>query len=277
MQSCYSVIPADLNKVPPFPAVAARLLSLLSSKDVEVAEVAELISTDAALTARLLQHVNSAMYRFKQPVTTVSDTIALLGLDKTRQLTVMNAAAGYAARAPKNAELQSCWQHSLATAILADEIAKACGEFTKIVFAAGILHDIGRLALMVVYPKEYTQAIRGAEGRYLDLLDFEREQFGIDHAEAGRVLAENWKLPAEFLVIAGRHHDPCEGSELDLLRIIHVACRLADALGFCVVPPREEIAIGTILESLPPGAARNLHGDAEELRAQVERHIRKIV
>jgi HD-like signal output (HDOD) protein len=117
----------------------------------------------------------------------------------------------------------------VAPAILADQIAKACGAFVDVAYTAGIIHDIGRLGLLVAYPREYETIIRDAAERYLDLLDFECEQCGVHHAEAGRILAERWDLPAELRVIAGRHHDPCEGGDLDLLRIVHVACRLADA------------------------------------------------
>ena len=275
--SCASVVLADLKNVPPFPAVAAKLLTLLSSEEVNVAEVAELISSDAALTARLLQHVNSAAYRMSSPVMGVLQAVSVVGLDRTRQLTAMTATSGYAARALQNAELQGCWRHSLATAVLAEEVAKACGAFAKIAFTAGILHDIGRLGLIIAYPNQYTRAIRDANGRYLDLLDFEQEQFGIDHAEAGRLLAETWKLPNEFRVIAGRHHDPCEGSELDLLRIIHVACHLADTLGFCVVPSPVEGDITVILDTLPASVGKHLNGTADELRAQVEDHISKVM
>jgi putative nucleotidyltransferase with HDIG domain len=275
--NCDTAILADLNKVPPFPAVAAKLLSLLSAEDVDVNEAADLISSDAALTGRLLQHVNSAAYRLTCPVMEVGQAVNLAGIDRTRQLTAMSATSAYAARALHNAELQRCWQHSLATAVLGEEISKACGAFAKIAFTAGILHDIGRLGLMIAYPDQYTQAIRDANGRYLDLLDFEQEQFGIDHAEAGRLLAETWKLPAEFRVIAGRHHDPCEGSELDLLRIIHVACHLADALGFCVVPPRNASDVSAIFKKLPASAAKHLDGTLEDLRSQVEDHISKVM
>jgi len=266
------VIPASLKKVPPFPPVAAKLLNLLSSQNVDVADIAELLRNDPALTARLLQHVNSPACGLGQPIKEVRQAITLLGFDRTRQLAVVSATAGFTGGA-LNLELQSCWQHSVATAVLADEIAKGCGVFLKVAFTAGILHDIGRLGLMLTHPREYTRAVQDAGKRGTDLLDFERETFGIDHAEAGRLLAETWKLPAEFLVIAGRHHDPCEGTELTLLRIVHVACRLADTLGFGMVRPRTESGIQEILGSLPADAAKRLPGSAEELHALVEEHM----
>lgn len=268
-------LPPGLEKVPPFPPVASRLLGLLSKPDVDIAEIAELVSTDAALTARLIQYVNSAVIGSARAITDVRQAVALLGFDRTRQLTIVNAAGGYAAGAPRNAELQKCWQHSLATAILADQVAKSCGVFSKTIFTAGILHDIGRLGLMVAFPAKYSRAIRDAKSRFADLLVIEREQFGVDHAEAGRLLAESWSLPSEFSMIAGRHHEFRPGAELDLLRIVHVACELADILDFGVLPPRDESDLQAVLNSLPRGTGQHRDFTVAELRVQVEDHIRK--
>lgn len=260
-------------KVPPFPPIAARLLTLLSDPDVDIGEVSEIISNDVKLTARLLQGANSPLFGLGVPIGNVRQAIALLGFERTLQIVVMNATTAYAGRAPSTAELQSCWQHSIATGMIADEIGKSCDVFTKAAFTVGVLHDIGRLGLIVAYPFEYERIVRDAAGRYLDLLDFEREQFGIDHAEAGRVLAETWNLPEDFRLIAGRHHDPCEGSELDLLRIVHVACRLADALGYGVFPAQEGSCIDTIMEELPQRARRRLLKNPEQLSAHIDTHI----
>jgi HD superfamily phosphohydrolase YqeK len=161
----------------------------------------------------------------------------------------------------------------VATAVLAEELALACDAFTNVAFTAGIMHDIGRLALLVAYPKEYERVIRGAAEQSLDILDFEREEFGVDHAEAGRVLAERWGLPLELRVIAGRHHDPSEGSELDLLRIIHVACRLAEILGYDIVQPLVKQDVDAVLAELPARARARLKKTPAELCAKIEQRI----
>ncbi|HEX4594152.1 MAG TPA: HDOD domain-containing protein [Bryobacteraceae bacterium] len=276
MQTCDSVLPEALKNVPPFPPVAARLLSLLASPDVEVAEVAELIRSDATLSARMLRCINSAAFGLGRQISDVRQAVALLGFDRTRQITAMCATAAF--RGTRNsAELKTCWQHSMATAILSNEIATSCDAFTKIAFTAGVLHDLGRLGLIVAYPSRYANAVRGANGRCVDFLDFEREQFGFDHAEAGRLLAETWELPEEFRIVAGRHHDPCEGTEVDLLRIVHVGCRLADALGYGMAPPREENGMSGILEKLPERARKRMQRTEEELRAEIEERIHTII
>jgi putative nucleotidyltransferase with HDIG domain len=267
------IVPAGLRKVPPFPPVAARLLTLLSQPDAKVKEVGELIASDATFTARLLQCVNSYEFGLAYPVSDVKQAVALVGLDRTRQITISHATAAYSKGALRTAELRRCWQHTVATAVLAEEIAHACDAFTNVAFTAGIMHDIGRLALLVAYPLEYERVIRGAAEQSLDILDFEREEFGVDHAEAGRVLAERWNLPLELGVVAGRHHDPSEGSELDLLRIVHVACRLAEILGYDIVHALIPQDVDTVLAELPAGARSRLKKTPAELCMKIEQRI----
>lgn len=270
-----ATISANLEKVPPFPPVAIKLLSLLSRSGVDTNEVAGLISSDATFTARLLRRVNSAEFGFLSDITSVQRAVALLGIERTRQIILAHAAGAYIGGALKAEAMRRCWQHTVATAVLAEEIADACGEFTGVAFTAGIMHDIGRLGLLVAYPGKYERVIRDAAERCLDVLDFEEEEFGAHHAEVGRILAERWGLPLEMALIAGRHHDPCEGTELDLLRIVHVACALADTLGYDVVKPLIPSSPSDVLAQLPPGARERVGRSPEELCVRIDERIRE--
>jgi putative nucleotidyltransferase with HDIG domain len=273
MDPSSSDIPPGLRRVPPFPPIAVRLLALLSTQPVEISEVVDLISSDPTFTAILLQRVNSVEFGLVYPVSSVQQAVTLLGFDRTREITLLRATAAYSRTSLRTAELRRCWEHTIATAVLSEWIAVSCGAFVNVAFTAGIIHDIGRLGLLVAYPNEYEQIICNAAERCLDLLDFEREQFGVHHAEAGRMLAERWGLPEELRVIAGRHHDPCEGRELDLLRIVHVACRLADVLGYDITRPLRTVEAGTVLEELPETCRRRLNLAPEKLRAEVDRRL----
>jgi putative nucleotidyltransferase with HDIG domain len=273
MQATKSPAPAVLEKVPPFPPVAAKLLGVLAHADVEVREVAQLIGSDATFTARLLRCVNSYEFGLTSPVANIQQAVALAGLDRTRQITLTQAASVYIQGALRTGELRRCWQHSIATAVLADEIALACGAFTDAAFTAGIMHDIGRLGLLVAYPDRYERIIRDAAAQCLDLLDFEQEEFGVNHTEAGRYLAERWGLPDELRAVAGRHHDPSEGAELDLLRIVHVACRLADSLGYDVTRPLVPISANAVLRELPFAVRQRFLKSPEQLCALIEKQI----
>ena len=136
------------------------------------------------------------------------------------------------------------------------------------------MHDLGRLALLVAYPAEYEATIRNCAERCLDLLDFERERFGLHHAEAGTLLSQRWGLPEEFHIVLGRHHDSHDdGSELSLLRIVHVACRLADAFEYYVTKPLLELSLEQIVSDLPEAAARAILSNADELRNRIDTTI----
>jgi HD-like signal output (HDOD) protein len=267
-------LPARLTVVPPFPPIATRLLCCLARESVEIGELADLIGSDPMFSGRVLQFANSAEFGLLQPVRNIRQALMMLGLDRTRAITVTAATSAYTKAALRTEELKRCWQHTLATAVLAEEISRKCGLFIESAYAAGIMHDIGRLGLLVAYPAEYERTIRDAAARCLDLLDFEREVFGMDHAEAGRLLSMRWRLPEEFFVVAGRHHDPCEGSELTLLRIVHVACRLADFFNYDVSRPLTPQTFEEIVSELPGNVKERLIWSADELRAKVQRSIR---
>lgn len=273
MTSPKTIIPAGLKKVPPFPPIAARLLALMAKPSVEIPEVAELIRSDATFTARVLQHANSAAFSFPSPIGSVDHAIALMGIERTRELVVLFGAGAYTTGALRTAEMRSCWQHSIATAVIAEQIAISCGMFTGTAFTAGIMHDVGRLGLLAAYPKQYEQLVRESSEQCIDILEFEREKFGVHHAEAGLLLAQRWGLPPEYHIIAGRHHDRCEGSEVDLLRIVHVACRMAQVLGYDLTRPLLPVQMDEILSELPPSARKRFETSAAQLSVQIERRI----
>ena len=266
--------PAVLNKVPPFPAVAAKLLGVLANPAADTDEIAELISSDATLAAQILKSVNSYQYGLKSEVRSVQQAVALLGLDNIRKITTATATATYVKRF-MTAELLSCWQHSIATAVLSEVVAESCHAFENLAYVAGILHDVGRLALLVAYPEEYRKLMRSAREGSIDLLDEEERKFGMNHAEAGRLLAQTWGLPEEFRIVNGRHHDSCDGSEMDLLRIVHFGCRLACSLGFGALSGSAPAA-ASVFSELPPRVAASMKQTPDELTALIEQRISEV-
>jgi len=276
MQATKSLAPEVLEKVPPFPPVAARLLAVLGNPDAEVREVAQLIASDATFTAHLLRRVNSYQFGLASPVTNIQQAVSIAGLDRTRRIIMAQAASAYTQGALRTDELRRCWQHSIATAVLSDEIARACGKFKDTAFTAGIMHDIGRLGLLVAYPDRYERVIRDAATQCVDLLDFEQEEFGANHAEAGRYLAERWGLPEELRLVAGRHHDASDGAELDLVRIVHIACRLADSLGYDVTRPLVPVHANAVLKELPSVARQRFTKTPEQLCVLIEEQIKEL-
>jgi putative nucleotidyltransferase with HDIG domain len=184
------------------------------------------------------------------------------------------ATANYSRAALRTEAMQKCWRHTLASAILSREVARVAGMPPEQAYSLGLLHDIGRLGLLVAWPDDYNHILQEADRESVLLLDLEKRLFTMDHCEVGRRLVEQWKLPPEFLVVAGRHHDaPAGSTEFDGLRIVSLACRMADALGYWVAKPLREEGLEAILAELPADMRERFPADPEALKQLVESSV----
>lgn len=250
-QSEQAAIAVSLIEIPPFPAVALKTLQLISNASSHLSKISEMLSADPVLSGEVLRVVNSPFFGIRTEVTSVLQATVLLGLERIRGLVVTIGMRAYLGESLTVPALRSCWRHSLACAIIAEDLAKGSSKDKDIAYTAGIIHDIGRLGLAVAYRKQYAALLQEADEKSCDLLASEREVFGIDHCEAGRSLVLRWKLPQEFAVVTSRHHEASSGGTFDLLAIIRVSCMMADALGFQVArsPQRQDYA--ELLRGIP--------------------------
>ncbi|MGA2136062.1 MAG: HDOD domain-containing protein [Bryobacteraceae bacterium] len=262
-----------LARIPAFPPIVLRLLDLLARDDVEIRELVALISSDPAFSAQILKVANSPLFGYRGQIDSLQSALVVLGLRRVRALSMTVATSNHMKAVLHIEELSRCWRHMLACALLTDELAHNCGAFEDRAYTAGLLHDVGRLGLLLAYPKEYAELLRDAGRNALELLDCESQTLGMDHCAAGRVLAEQWNLPPDFQIVAARHHDPQNNSEVDLLTLVHLGCRLADSLGFWVVEPLQASSPEEIQASLPPLLAKRFRMDADHWRETVERRI----
>jgi len=198
--------------------------------------------------------------------------ILSLGIDRTREVTLTTATLAYAGSAMEMELLRPCWHHTVATAVLASEIAKLCGLPPAEPYTAGLLHDIGRLGLLKAYPSEYAEIMQEAEGRCDGLRDLERARFGLDHTEAGLWLARKWNLPESIAEVAARHHEPPSGPIGDLA-IAQIACRMADLLGFSIGRPWNIANLDEIAALLPMPVRDRLCNRIPALQDQVLEQI----
>lgn len=261
-----------LGRIPAFPPVVLRLLALLANEASETSKLADELGSDAALSAELLRLANSPLFGTSSRIETVHHAVVTLGFTRVESLVMAAAASNYMKRAMRTEGLQKCWRHTLASAVLSRELARCTGINPDRAYTFGLLHDLGRLGLLVAYPEDYDSLLRAADRDAISLLDLEKKRFGMDHCEAGRRLVEQWKLPQEFCVVTGRHHDPPDGSPFDMLTLIHAACLLADTLGYAVVTPLKETPFDAILAWLPEASRKQLP-DAGALTEILDRAV----
>jgi putative nucleotidyltransferase with HDIG domain len=265
--------PWALIDLPPFPAVALRVLNLLAREDVGMKELTREIQADLSLSAEVLTLANSVLFGFRTEIKNILQATALLGAGRVKAIALTVAMKTYLTESFQIPALLACWRHSLACALLAEELAKASLVEKDFAHTAGLLHDIGRLALGMIKPIEYGNLLASSEESRLDALESERELFGMDHCQAGRWLTQAWKLPKVFLDVAAHHHDDPPAGKFDMVALIHRSCQMADALGFEAVRPLRPVTFQEILQSLPAREKSRFKPDPEQLTVSVAMKI----
>jgi len=264
----------DLEGLPPFPAVALQALKLMSGSDTSLIELCNLIRTDPAFSTAVLRIANSPLVAFSKTVTNVLQASMLLGFRRLKSVVITVGMKAYLQQS-STPLMQSCWQHSVACAIIAERSASQSAMDKDFAYTAGILHDIGRVALVTLMPKAYARVIeRGADDPQ-DLLQVERELCGIDHCQAGHALVTAWSLPKIFLEIASCHHRQ-EGHLPGASGLIPPSCELADSLGFAVVRCRSPRSYAKILATFSERAQNGFPPEGKELRSEIEKQIKVI-
>jgi putative nucleotidyltransferase with HDIG domain len=162
-----------------------------------------------------------------------------------------------------------CWQNSLATALLAERLARAARMDADFAYVAGLLRDIGRLTLLVKYPEPYANLLAVSGEQKFDLMMVEHELFDIDHCEAGVWLMQQLAFPPELAEIIANHHQRLDRDSFRMLHLVQCADRLADALGFGVLPEAQAPSIDYALEQMPEAARVRLGTDYEEWKTDV--------
>ncbi|MDR2365871.1 MAG: HDOD domain-containing protein [Zoogloeaceae bacterium] len=209
------------------PLTSSLLASLAHADDLNFSVLARRIAADQGLALRILRLANSSFYGLSGQVESIDDAVVILGLQMLYAM-VLNAAAARAISRPPCAGFAALdfWRHSVAVAVAARALAATCRKNPDIAFTHGLLHDIGQLLLASVFPEEYRQALLHAEEHTGIRLDGEHAVLGIDHAQAGAMLARQWGLPPELAAAIAQHHAP-DSEAADLL---HLADILAHTL-----------------------------------------------
>jgi putative nucleotidyltransferase with HDIG domain len=204
---------ALLNRVedlPPLPAVAARVMGMADDDRTSAMDMAQVLSTDQALTAKLIRVSNSAYYGFARRVSTVREAVVMLGFKQVRQVAVGASLINtFKKGGPHDAfNLDLFWGHSVAVAVAAENLAKKTrAARPEEAFTAGILHDIGRLVMRQTMPLEFAKAVEMARETGMPLHEAELQLTGYAHDDVGRALGERWKFPAHLVEAVRCHHD----------------------------------------------------------------------
>ena len=195
---------AQCRNLPSPPGIAMRVIELAQDPDADLASAAEVISLDMALSARMLRIANSPLYASRRRINNLGQALTMLGLNATLQLALgLSISQCLQQQDPRggNGMAGQLWRRSVLNALAARQLGQACGvRRTEELMLAGLLQDIGILALLQVESERYPQLLAQADSN-ADLVRLEREQLGFTHADAGAAVASEWNLP-QYLVDA---------------------------------------------------------------------------
>jgi putative nucleotidyltransferase with HDIG domain len=243
--------------------VLLRVADLIQNPATSAAQLSDVILEDQALTARLLRLVNSPFYGFPRQISTVTETLTMLGFRPVQNLLITASVVDLlgAEEIPEFSQV-GLWQHAVGTAVAARLLARSAGhDGQESVVVAGLLHDVGKQVQLLCAPEEFVEALTLAKTEDIPLHEAERRVWGFDHCRVGRALLESWKLPARLCEAVARHHHPGAAEQAQWeSAIIHVADILAHSMelgasGEEAVPTPEESAwewVGAPLSTLEP-------------------------
>src|SRR5450432_929593 len=265
--------PWALRLLPPFPAIAHRIMALASQDDVGASDVGALIRLDPSFSAELLRFANSALFGARREVTSLTQAVAMLGMDRVKSMATF-VALNTMVRSPVRAlALRKVWVHSVVTALIAQEAAHSYRLDSEVAYTAGLLHNLGTLGLMSAYPDEYSRMLEVSDDFGFDLLQTERDLFEIDHCAAGAYLAQDWNFPEELAAAIATHHDAPVAKEQCLDNVIRVSWRLSDTLGYAAFSPDKLWPYEELLGFLPNAQSAWFGESAESARAELDRRL----
>jgi HD-like signal output (HDOD) protein len=202
---------ARIRTVASLPEVLDRINKVANHPHSSLADVAAVIADDVGLTVRLLRLVNSAFYGFPARIQNITHACIIVGTHQIRQLAMATSVMEvFSSLDPDTLDMEDFWRHSVGCAMLSRALAIRLGESDlERFFIAGLLHDIGRLVLLMAAPDEAAAILAAArEPGDRSVQQIEMDQLGFSHAQLGGALLTAWNLPPSLIQPVRFHHTP---------------------------------------------------------------------
>jgi len=243
-----------LGNLPTPPTLYTQIVAELENPDGSIAEVGKLLARDVGMAAKLMQMANSSLLGLRNRSTTPTQALQALGTETTKALVlVSDVLTRYDPTAIHPFSINDLWDHSHEVAALAGAIAQHEAGSAPAAEArlGGLLHDVGRLALVSQRPADYREVFRLARDECHSLTDAERQVFGATHADVGAYLLGLWGLPSAVVEAVAWHHAPraCPATGFGPLAALHAAEAILGSEGS--EPDREYFAALGLGDRLP--------------------------
>ena len=248
---------ADLVSLPD---IFIRLKAVVDDPESSMADVAKVVASDPALTARLLKIANSPYFGFPSQITTVARATSLLGTQQIHDLVLATTVTAAFSGIPSELiSMQDFWSNSIRCGLLCRRLAQECNVLdSERLFVEGLLHDVGHLIMYQGLPEASAAALLESQRQHRPLFLVERELIGFDYAQVGSALMRSWHFPPGLIESVHYQNEPARAEAFPLeVAIMHIAVQLK----------QHEVAGATLAEELPriDAAAWQVTGLADEV------------
>ena len=223
------------SDLPTFSAAAIEVMKLADSSTSRAQDIANIVSQDQALSVRVLRLANSAFYGMSRKVSSLPEAVVVLGMRSVKNLAMVAATYPWMSKPLKGYDLgpMQMWHHAYGTALASQTLAqksRKCED--QLAFTAGLLHDVGKVALSLWIGEKLKAIVYYAEREGIAFDEAERRILGYDHTQVGEHLARNWNLPDEVVLGVRYHHDPeaCQPYH-PVVDCVHLGSAMAMTMG----------------------------------------------
>lgn len=270
-----------LKSLPPMPEIYIKIEKISHDPDATSKDYAKILELDPGITARLLRMSNSAYYSFKRKITSVKDTVTLMGTREILSLVrLVCITSNLKPKKDVEAAVKKVWEHSAACSITAKLLYEKTdfSETEKLdedLFICGIIHDIGKVVLWDFFPDVYMSfMLNPSIGTYPGTAE-EKKYMGVSHEDVGRTLAEYWKLPEPLRDVIACHHNPSLRLESELVMLIHIADIIAD-IAMEVIPVDHDPGFAPEILEKTGGTVEQFIELAHELKPEILKNIKSV-
>ena len=220
----------ECPRLPSLSSINGALRELLNADQSYTSQIAEIISRDPSLTARLLRLVGSVYHGLNSSVNSIEEAVFYLGLSQIRQLAMITPVIEDFQKMAGRTQFpwRGFWQHCIGTAIMTREVISVVkGPLEDADYVAGLVHDVGKIVMAATFPDHFAEIHRRAKIGAKQLRLIEVEVLGMDHTELGALYLRHQSLPEILVETARFHHTPERARKY---RQVVAAVQLADLL-----------------------------------------------
>ena len=216
-----------ITGVHPIPQIALKIIEMTHQKNYNAPDIAREVMNEQVISARVISIVNSAMIGVKTRIESIERALVILGEKQLLRIILSAAIEPFFPETKRGYSLcmGGIFHHSLKTAIVSEILAqKTLKADPDVAYTAGLLHDIGKVVMDQYLEDAYSMFHDKIFTDNIELISAEKEILGYTHTEAGRKLAQRWKLPESLIETIALHHEPCRDSKhQELTCIIYLA------------------------------------------------------